>query len=157
MGGGRHGGWGGGRHGGPNATGGPEGPGGPGESGERGGPSGPGGRNPAMRFLARPPLVMQVEQSDSAVFLSERDTTLMTLLLKENGEPQDSAEGPATLNAHWKGRRLEAEGQGPRGGKLSESYELGKDGKQLIVTGRVERPYGPAVELKLVYDRHEGD
>src|SRR5437867_3994357 len=151
------GGMGGGRHGGPNATGGPEGPGGPGESGERGGPGGPGGRNPAMRFLARPPLVMQVEQSDSAVFLSERDTTLMTLLLKENGEPQDSAEGPATLNAHWKGRRLEAEGQGPRGGKLSESYELGKDGKQLIVTGRVERPYGPAVELKLVYDRHEGD
>ena len=98
---------------------------------------------------------MQVEQNDSAVFLSERDTTLMTLLL--NGEPQGSAEGPATLNAHWKGRRLEAEGQGPRGGKLSESYELGKDGKQLIVTGRVERPYGPAVELKLVYDRHEGD
>jgi len=157
MGGGRHGGWGGGEgwHGGPNGPGGAEGPGTPGESGERGRPGGPGGRNPAMRFLAHPPLLMQVEQNDSAVFLSERDTTLMTLLL--NGEPQGSAEGPATLNAHWKGRRLEAEGQGPRGGKLSESYELGKDGKQLIVTGRVERPYGPAVELKLVYDRHEGD
>jgi len=119
MGGGRHGGWGGGRHGGPNATGGPEGPAGPGESGERGGPGGPGGRNPAMRFLAHPPLLMQVEQNDSAVFLSERDTTLMTLLL--NGEPQGSAEGPATLNAHWKGRRREAEGQGPRAASCAKA------------------------------------
>src|SRR2546422_2803491 len=136
MGGGRHGGGSGGEgwHGGPNGPGGPEGPGGPGESGERGAPGGPGARNPAMRFLAHPPLLMQVEQSDSAVFLSERDTTLMTLLLMENGEQQDSAEGPATLNAHWKGRRLEAEGPGPRGGKVRETYDLGKDGKQLTLT-----------------------
>ncbi len=138
-----------------------------------GGDSGPGdaaqtqgGGNadtPRSNPLTRPPLMMVVEQSDTAVVLSERGNVVETLTLgapradaKDAAAPQGGP-GPMQLAAEWKGQRLEAEGAGMRGGKLHQTYELSKDGKQLIVITRMEPANRPAIELKRVYDRYEGD
>jgi len=57
-------------------------------------------------------------------------------------------------------RGLIAELIGPRGGKMTQDYELTDDGNKLIVHARLEGPEGrPPLELKRVYNRanDEGD
>ncbi len=140
-GGGREGGWGG------------RGPGGGGPAG--GADESSGARAPRSNLLARPPLMMALEQSDSAVVVTDRGDLVETLVLSAGAvAPAD----PPRYVAHWSGARLEAEGSGPRGGKLHQSFELSQDGKQLIVIARTEGAGGrPPLELKRVYDRYEGD
>jgi hypothetical protein len=113
--------------------------------------------DPVMNSLARPPLTMLIEDVDTALVLSERGRTLKQLALKA-GAKADTTRGSVTLVAKWKGKRLQADGVTRRGGKVRETYELAQDGRQLIVVTRVEMREGmPALELKRVYQRYEGD
>jgi hypothetical protein len=141
------GGWGGRGEGGP-----PTAEGGPGGAG---GPGGPGG--PRQNPLANPPLMLDVDQRDSVVVLSEQGKVVRDLWLL--GSPDEKIESdPREMRAHWLGQKLQAEGTRPRGGKVIEVYELSKDGKQLIVTTTLEGREGrPPLELRRVYDRYEGD
>ncbi len=158
MGGRPEGGWGG--HGGHGGGGEGRGPGreGGGPGGDGGGPEGAGGdRTPRLNLLARPPLMLVVEQSDSAVVLSERGDLLETLVIA-GAVDTVAPSGPPRVAARWAGKRLEAEGAGPRGGKLRQTYQLSADGNQLTVVVRAEGVNGrPPIELKRVYDRYQGD
>ncbi|MGA2098215.1 MAG: hypothetical protein ABSH39_18085 [Candidatus Acidiferrum sp.] len=57
------------------------------------------------------------------------------------------------IAAHWDGARLATDEKGPRGGKMSRTFELSYDGTQLyetlhLVTGRSNTP----VDVRYVYD-----
>jgi hypothetical protein len=161
YGGGGGGGWGGHRHGGGEG----------GESGRQGeegtsgsgGPEGapPDGRSadPMMRSLARPPLTMLVEQTDSTVVLSERGQTIEVITLGDVATAAAAVEPESPhVQAKWRGTDLVAERTSDRGGKMSQTFELSKDAKQLIViTHRDSRGDRPAIDLKRVYDHYEGD
>lgn len=129
-----------------------------GESSEGGRRRGPGGADdPVMRSLARPPMMLLIEDADTALVLSERDRTLETLSLVKGAKP-DTTRGSYTLAAQWKGKKLQADGQTARGGKVRETYELSADGTTLTVTTKVEMREGmAALELKRVYQRYEGE
>lgn len=129
-----------------------------GESSEGGRRRGPGGADdPVMRSLARPPMMLLIEDADTALVLSERDRTLATLSLVKGAKP-DTTGGAYTLAAQWKGGRLQADGQTKRGGKVRETYEVSEDGNTLTIATRVEMREGmPALELKRVYRRYEGE
>lgn len=164
MGGGHHGG---GHHGGgdgdqagapaadPGPEGGPEGSGGgaPGDTSAHHRPP-----NSDMHDLARPPLMMLIEQSDSTVVLSERGETLRVMALGDPVIVGAAIEPDAPhVGAKWHGQTLIAEHTGPRG-KLTQSFELSKDSKSLTIVTRFEGSNGrPPIELKRVYDKYNGD
>jgi hypothetical protein len=107
--------------------------------------------------LANPPAMLDIDQRDSIVVLSDQGRMVRDLWLL--GSPDEKLQSdPREMYAQWVGQRLQAEGTGPRGGKVTETYELSKDGKHLIITTRLEaRENRPAIDLKRVYDRYEGD
>jgi hypothetical protein len=163
---GGHGGMGGGmggHHGGPPSGGGPEGQeGATGTTGET--VRQQRARSPVMKALAEPPLLMSLDQTDDAIDFSDGSRRIELI---EIGEPKEAppatpaapAEGDDVLRmtGKWKGDRLVAEASNERG-KLSETYELSKDGSSLLVTVRMESSSGrPPIELKRVYQRYEGE
>ena len=136
--------------------------------GGRGGPGGPGGGN-RMQL----PTDMVIELADSELVVSERGLTVRKLEL--NGKapsppaPAPSASTtetsatpranqPAILPAHWDGKRIISEYENRRGGLMRDTWELSKDGKQLVIkTALPPMDDRPGIEFKRVYDRVETD
>ena len=149
---GRGGGYGGGGGGGDQS-----GAGGDGESGGGGGGESGQARFSVMQLVARPPLSLAIDQTDTSVVFEERGRVIETLQFagkapESGGEPDASP----VLPAKWHGRSLVAESSGRNGRKLEQSLELSKDTNELIVTMRIESSQNPQpVELKRIYDRDE--
>ena len=58
------------------------------------------------------------------------------------------------MPARWEGARIVSEMETRRGGKLRETWELSKDGKQLVIrTALPAMGDRPGMEFKRVYDR----
>jgi hypothetical protein len=178
-GGGGHGSWGGGggEHGGGGGGGERGGPGG----GQGGGPGGgPGGGRMQL------PTDMVVELGDSELVVSERGLPVRKLEFgafkpagaatppdaakpadappsggPPNGSPaaaSPAADSAPLLAAHWEGARIVSQFENRRGGKMQETWELSKDGKQLIIKTAVPATdQRPGIEIKRVYDRVEPD
>jgi hypothetical protein len=69
-----------------------------------------------------------------------------------------AADSTPMLPAHWEGARIVSEFENRRGGLMHETWELSKDGKQLIVkTALPATSERPGIEFKRVYDRVEPD
>jgi len=103
-----------------------------------------------MAALADPPVLMNIEQRENEVILSQEGRTLRSLSFQEEGGVKPTLE---RMRARWKGKRLEAEGASEDGHKLKETYTLSDDGRTLSVVSRVESPRGN-LELRRVYDRY---
>jgi hypothetical protein len=57
------------------------------------------------------------------------------------------------IAAHWNGGELESDEKGPQGGKMSRTFELSQDGRQVYETLHVDgsKSKGPLV-VRYVYD-----
>jgi hypothetical protein len=57
------------------------------------------------------------------------------------------------IAAHWNGRQLVSDEKGPQGGKMSRTFELSLDGRQVYETLHIDgsRSRGPLV-VRYVYD-----
>jgi hypothetical protein len=58
------------------------------------------------------------------------------------------------IAAHWDGKALVTDEKSPRGGKMSRTFELSEDGRQLYETLRMESSgrSNRSVSLRFVYD-----
>ncbi len=62
------------------------------------------------------------------------------------------------LRAAWTEKRLITQRDDPRGGRVSQRFELAPEGKTLtLVVRRAGREGMPPLELRRVYRRYEGD
>ncbi len=57
------------------------------------------------------------------------------------------------IAAHWNGRQLVSDEKGPQGGKMSRTFELSQDGRQVYETLHIDgsKSKGPLV-VRYVYD-----
>jgi len=63
----------------------------------------------------------------------------------------------ATVKTRWEGKQIVTERETGQGGKLRETYELSPDGKQLIVTLRLDNPrFSEPLTIRRVYDHDDG-
>jgi len=136
--------------------------GGWGRRGGGGGPDAAGGgprdssRAAEMRWLAEPPQMILVEQSDSSIVLSERGVTVQ--LLAFHAVAGEAPPLPPRFDARWDGPRLEAMRVNGRGRTTRETFELGPDGKTLVIVTHLEGGGDrPPIDLRRVYARYEGD
>jgi hypothetical protein len=159
---GRHGGMGG---GGPMGGGGGIGVGIPGIGGmgRPGGPGGPGGssrgsgsdeQHARLRELLEAPEQLKVAQRGPEVDMTDpqyREREMFTDGRKIE-KSKDAMQIP--VKAHWDHETLVTEEQGPNGEKISHSYELAADGKQLTDTLTLESKHLKApVIIRSVYDK----
>ena len=143
--------------GGPRMGGGwPGGPmGGPGYGGQRP-PQGGGDESDRMGDIVNPPREIKLSQNfdkDPEVLMSddrEHRTAFFT-----DGRKLEKEKDPSykEIAARWDGKKLVTDEKGAHGGKLSRTFELSSDGKQLIETVHLTDSKGNhPVNVQYVYD-----
>jgi hypothetical protein len=139
-----------------NGQGGGRGAGGEGGGGRRDG--GQGGPGAMMNDLAQ----LTVVQTDTSVKVSSASGRVLAAYPEDQqaakpssngGNPDDDTRTYSPPVAKWQGSQLVASMQGRRGGSTTRTYELSSDGKQLIVTTKMQNPrFTQPVTFRLVYD-----
>jgi hypothetical protein len=158
---GRHGGMGGGMGGGigmgiPGAGGGMGGGmGHPG--GQRGGSSGSDEQHARLRDVVRAPDQVSIAQKGPEIDLTDTDNHVRKLFTdgrKLEKPKNDSTE--TQIKAHWDHETLVTEEKGPNGAKISHSYEITNEGKQLADTLTLEtKQLNTPIIIRSVYDKSE--
>lgn len=144
---------------------GPEGQGGPG--GGFGNRQGGGGRG---RGMFQNQSQLSIEQNGQSVKISDESGNLIAQTSDNSnaGSEDNSAQSsnPGQSNgqrfrgrrrgpeiAQWKDNQLVVENSQPNGGKMTRTYSLSTDGKQLYVTTEMQNPrFNQPVTFRLVYD-----
>jgi len=132
-------------------------PGGPMGGGGYGGPRmGGGDQSDSMGDIVNPPREIKLSQNfdkDPEIVLSddrEHRTAFFTDGRKLQKEKDPSYQ---EIAAHWDDKNLVTDEKGSHGGKLSRTYELSSDGKQLIETVHLNDSKGNhPVTVRYVYD-----
>jgi hypothetical protein len=111
-------------------------------------------RMQALIAAANSMTLAQREPKDPEVDLVEDQNR--TTLFFTDGRKLEKSKDPNNqqVAAHWDGNRLVTDEKNPRGGKLSRTYELSYDGRQLYETvdftmGRSNSP----ISIRYVYDQ----
>jgi len=153
----------------------------PPEGGGPGGMRGPGGRGGRIGGAMEEWSQLTIEQTATTAKVSGASGRVMAVLSQEgaapSGTPDNSSAAPANAPsgdensdsdhgglrrrsppppaaAHWNGSQLVSETQGPRGGKMTRTYELSPDGGELFVSTKMENPnLSQPVQYRMVYDR----
>jgi hypothetical protein len=150
--------------------------GGPGDGGQRG-MRGGGGRGGTRADFSK----LTIEQTATTAKVSGASGRVLAVLGPDaaaNASPDNSAAAPAHVAspedmpansdagprprrgppppavAHWNGNQLVSESQSPRGGKMTRTYELSPDGKELFVNTKLQNPnLSEPISYRQVYDR----
>jgi hypothetical protein len=127
-----------------------------------GGHRGGGGRETdgdqqGMQELLAAPNAMTIAQKDAEVDITEDQAHKLALFTDGRKIQKSKDQNNQQIAAHWDGTRLVTDEKSPRGGKMSRTYELSYDGKQLYETLLV--PVGRSnsqVSIRYVYDQAGG-
>jgi hypothetical protein len=160
---GRHGGMGGG-----GVTMGIPGIGGMGRSGGPGGPGGGQGRGPGagseeqrgrLRDLVEAPDQLKVAQNGPETDMTDSEGRVRSLFTDGRKVEKPKKDSTQTqVKAHWDHATLITEEKGPSGEKISHSYEITGDGKQLADTLTLEsKKLNTPIIVRSVYDKADSD
>jgi len=139
-----------------------------GNNGQGGGEGGGGRRGGGMRGGGQGGGMMQdlsqlsIDQTDTSVKVSGESGRVLaiypapaqTAKPASNGDNgQGEAHEFAPPVAKWQGSQLVTTMEGRRGGSTTRTFELSPDGKQLVVTTKIQRPQmSQPVTIRFVYD-----
>ena len=132
-------------------------PGGGGPSGPYGGPSGPDDRddqkNAELEEYVRPAFSQTIDLKQNEVDATNEQDSKLVIFTDGRKLPKQKGKGPDPILAHWDGAKLVTDEKGPQGRKVSRTYELSFDGKQIYETWRIEgKRSGSDVIIRYVYD-----
>lgn len=145
--------------GGPGGMGGPPDRDGTGEQGENG--EGPGGerREDPMRRIMHPGAQLVIFVLSENVEITEDERPALTFALQDSLDAHGRVQELPGPVARWKNGSLVTTLPLGRSGALVETYEFSADGRTLTVRAKATGgPKGaPAIELKRVYQRYDGE
>ena len=129
-----------------------------------GGRGGRGQRGPAaqgaglsdadMEQLESNPKMLTVEQDDKQVTITDDSGQAKSLYPDGKKHKEKDSNGQSnTVKTHWEGNRLVAESKLGHSGKLTETYQLSQDGKQLDVIQQLDNSQmSQPLIIRRVYD-----
>jgi hypothetical protein len=107
-----------------------------------------------LEALAIDPRALTIDQNDKQISITDDSDHAENLYPDGKKHKGDDSSGPKTgIKTHWNGNRLVAESKLGHSGKLTETYELSPDGKQLYYTSELDssRLESPLI-IRRVYD-----
>jgi hypothetical protein len=132
----------------------------PGGGGGRRGRNGVGREGSAIsgqewEALAATPKTLKIEQRDEQVVISDDSGRIRHLHPDGKKRKEEDANGKKiSTKTQWEGDKLTTESKLGHSGKLTETYRVSPDGKELDVVSRLEDPSLAApLILRRVYDR----
>ena len=89
----------------------------------------------------------------SVVEVTDDELHKLTLYTDGRKLPQSTDENNPQVAAHWNGSQLVSDEKSPLGGKMSRTFELSFDGRQLIETLRIDNGKSKTpITIRYVYD-----
>jgi len=119
-----------------------------------GGPQGGGMAAADWEELAADAKMLKIEQKEEQISITDDNANTKTLYPDGKKHKEQGSGGKTTaITTHWDGQRLVAESKMGHSGKLTETYELSPDGKQLYVISRLDSSQLTApLTIRRVYD-----
>src|SRR5271169_196822 len=134
----------------------------PGAGGGGNGPYGGGGRGMGedggetteqMRELVRPDLSQTIELKDAEVDSTDEHENKLVLYTDGRKIQKSKDDSLQQVSARWDGAQLVTDEKGPRGRKMSRTFELSPDGRQINETWHIENGRsGSPIIIRYVFD-----
>jgi hypothetical protein len=134
----------------------------PGSGGGGNGPYGGGGRGMGgdsgetterMRELVRPDFSQTIELKDAEVNSTDEHENKLVLYTDGRKIQKSKDDSLQQVSAHWDGIQLVSDEKGPQGRKMSRTFELSSDGRQIYETWHIENGRsGSPIIIRYVYD-----
>ncbi len=105
----------------------------------------------SMHAIFEPAEEIAVTQTATEVSVDEKYGR--TRRLHPDGKKYKTENGTSEIKTAWKEGRLVVETKRDRGTGVTETWDLVPGGSRIIVNVKLQGGFGPAVELKRVYDR----
>jgi hypothetical protein len=105
-----------------------------------------------LQDLIEPATSLAITQKENEVDVTD-DQGRKRVNFTDSRKPQKSNnENYRESSAHWEGARLVSEEKGVHGGRITRTYELTPDGKQLIESVRLDNTHTGLVTVRYVFD-----
>lgn len=88
----------------------------------------------------------------SEVDMTDPDFNVMTFYTDGRELPKTTYDTHEEIAAHWDGSQLVSDEKSPLGGKMSRTFELSKDGRQMIETVHIDHGKKKPIDIRYVYD-----
>ena len=132
----------------------------PGSGGGGNGPYGGGGRGDAggetteeMRQLIRPDLSQTLELRDAEVDVTNDQSNKLVCYTDGRKIQKSKDDSLKPVSARWDGSLLITDEKGPKGRKMSRTFELSADGRQIFETWHIENGRsGSTIVIRYVFD-----
>jgi hypothetical protein len=108
-----------------------------------------------MRAIFEPAEELGIDQAGTEIGVEEKFGR--TRRLHPDGKKYKTDNGTSEIKTSWKEGRLLVETKRNRGGSVLETWELVPDGSRIILNVKMQGEFGPAIELKRIYDRAKED
>ena len=114
--------------------------------------------NPKMQPLIHPSALLSIELKNPEVDVTDYDLHKLSLYTDGRKLQKSKDNSDQEVAAHWAGSQLVTDEKSPLGGKMSRTFELSQDGRQLFETlhidnGRSNTP----LYIRYVYDVASSD
>jgi hypothetical protein len=114
--------------------------------------------NPKMQPLIHPSGLLTIELKNPEIDVTDDDLHKLSLYTDGRKLRKSKDNSDQEVAAHWDGSRLASDEKSPLGGKMSRTFELSQDGRQLfetlhIANGRSDTP----ITIRYVYDIASSD
>ena len=106
-----------------------------------------------MRELVRPDLSQTIELKDAEVDSTDEHENKLVLFTDGRKIQKSKDDSLKPVSAHWDGPLLITDEKGPRGRKMSRTFELSSDGRQIFETWHIENGRsGSSIIVRYVFD-----
>ncbi|MGH9572448.1 MAG: hypothetical protein ACRD40_02805 [Candidatus Acidiferrales bacterium] len=120
-------------------------------------------QNPKLQAFIYPPRTLSVAMKQSAgigaqnavvseVDMTDPDFNVMSFFTDGRELPKATDDSHEEAAAHWDGSQLISNEKSPLGGKMSRTFELSKDGRQMIETVHIDHGKKKPIDIRYVYD-----
>jgi hypothetical protein len=106
-----------------------------------------------MRELVRPDLSQTIELKDAEVDSTDEHENKLVLFTDGRKIQKSKDDSLQQVSARWDGAQLVTDEKGPRGRKMSRTFELSPDGRQIYETWHIENGRsGSPITIRYVFD-----
>ncbi len=107
--------------------------------------------NQRIHSLIYPAESLMVDLKNPEIDVTDDQSRKLILYTDGRQLPKSSNESHQEVAAHWEGGMLVSDEKGPLGGKMSRTFELSHDGRQLYETLHIDNGRSP-ITIRYVYD-----
>jgi hypothetical protein len=105
-----------------------------------------------MQPLVNPSESLAIDLKNPEVDLTDDQFQKLVLFTDGRQLPKSSPKDEQDAAAHWSGSQLVSDEKSPLGGRMSRTFELSQDGRQMYETLHIDNGKKTAIVIRYVYD-----